>query len=201
MSVPHTSSNRDHQHIHLLPLPLTDSSIEIKHLPTLFPRLLIRQHIRDDTPHLTRNLVPLPTHHAALLPLFFDLFSLAGRNLHSVSNHHLPYTQVPERDRERVMVTDLLRLPLLQPIKPRKDGSFLRLKCMHIGDEISGAKCRVERREGTAEGLCGGEERGSLRAEVEDLGVELGELFGCACFGCVLGARVRLCGEGMEGWR
>jgi hypothetical protein len=108
----------------------------------------------------------------------------------SVSMHLLHVASVRERRRDRERgrweQTYLLRLPLLQPIKPRKDSSFLRLQRMHIGDEISGAECRIERREGTAECLCGGEECSGLRAEVEDLGVELGELFGGACFGCVL---------------
>jgi hypothetical protein len=83
--------------------------------------------------------------------------------------------------------TDLLSLPLLQPIKPCKDSSFLRLQRMYIGDEIRGAKCGIERGERAAQGLCGGEEGGGLRAKVEDLGVEFGELLGRACFGCILG--------------
>lgn len=82
--------------------------------------------------------------------------------------------------------TDLLRLALLQPIKACKDNSFLCLKGMYVGDEVRGAERGVEGGEGGAEGFCGGEQSGGLRAEIEDGGVEGGELFGCACFGGVL---------------
>jgi hypothetical protein len=61
------------------------SSIKIKLLPMLIPRLLIRQQISNRNPHLTRNPGSLPAHHAALLPLFFDLFALAGRDLRTLA--------------------------------------------------------------------------------------------------------------------
>jgi hypothetical protein len=88
-------------------------------------------------------------------------------------------------------MTNLLSLPLLQRIKPCKNIRFLRLERVHIGDEISGAERRVERRERAAEGFRGGEESGGLGAEVCDLAVEVGELLGCACFGGILSSDVR----------
>jgi hypothetical protein len=61
--------------------------IKIKHLPMIISRLLIRQQIRTNLPHLECDLLPLPTHHTTLFPLFFDLFSLTRRNLHRISQH------------------------------------------------------------------------------------------------------------------
>lgn len=51
----------------------------------LLPRLLIRQHIRDNLPHLVRNLRSLPAHTATLLPLLLDLVPLTRRNLPTTS--------------------------------------------------------------------------------------------------------------------
>lgn len=60
---------------------------------------------------------------------------------------------------------------------------------MHIRDQISRAKRRIEGRQGAAEGFSRSIERGSLCTEIQDSSVESGELLCCAGFGCVLTGR------------